>query len=326
MIILTGANGFIGTNVLFELNKRKIYDIIIVDDKKSINMNNNLPNRRYRLYLDKDELWDWFLREHNELGKISHIIHLGACSDTTETDKKYLYENNFLYSMKLFQIALQNDIQFIYASSAATYGDGKNGFSDDHSEITSLTPLNLYGKSKNDFDIWVLNQSNHPKKWIGLKYFNVFGPYENHKGRMSSVVFHSYMQAISRNNVNLFKSHKPEYLHGDQRRDFIYVEDVAKITVDLTFNKINSGIYNIGMGESNTFNDLAKFLFRSLDMDENITYIDIPLNIRSKYQYNTCAKISKLKKQLPNITFTSFQKGIDKYIKFLSETIVQNSK
>ena len=324
MFILTGANGFIGTNVLFELNNRGITNIIIVDDSNN-NINSNLANRRYDLYLDKHEFWNWISKNSN-LKKIDYIIHLGACSDTTETNEKYLYENNFLYSVKLFQIALKNDIEFIYASSAATYGDGKNGFSDDHSIIPSLAPLNLYGKSKNDFDIWILNQSYYPKKWIGLKYFNVYGPHEYHKGIMSSVILHAYKQAKTSNCVKLFKSHKPEYLHGEQRRDFIYIEDVAKITVDLALKNIESGIYNVGMGKSNTFNDLAKFLFNSLGIDKNISYIDIPVNIRHNYQYDTCANISKLKKQLSNITFTSFEKGIDKYIKFLSRTTVQDSR
>ena len=325
MIILTGASGFIGTNVLIDLNKRDISNIIIVDDKYNKNLNSNLQNRQYDLFLDKEELWNW-IKIADNINKIDNIIHLGACSDTTETNKEYLYENNFLYSVKLWKIATENSIPFIYASSAATYGDGNNGFLDDHTIIPSLVPLNLYGKSKNDFDIWALNQKYFPSKWIGLKYFNVYGPYENHKGKMASVVFHAYRQAISGNNVFLFKSHRSDYHHGEQKRDFIFVEDAAKITVDLMDANVVSGIYNVGTGISNTFNDLAKFLLLSLNIDGKINYIDIPLNIRDNYQYNTQANISKLKNQLPNIRFTHFKKGINKYVEFLSNSKLNDSK
>jgi len=291
MIILTGGAGFIGSNLLKELNKQQISDIIIVDDIDHPSKAKNLVNLKYKKIISINNFWEW--AEQNKDLNIDSFFHLGACSDTLETNKDYLYENNVVYSQKLWKLAIKHDSNFIYASSAATYGDGSLGFSDDHSLVPKLKPLNLYGESKQEFDLWVLKQNKTPPVWVGLKYFNVFGPGEAHKGRMASVLWHFMNQLKEGGNLKLFgASHG--CAKGEQKRDFIYIEDAIKMTLYTNFNKIDSGIYNIGTGKSSTFNDLAKSLIKILG-GKRVEYIPFPDSLFNTYQYYTCASMNKLK-------------------------------
>ena len=316
MIILTGGAGFIGSNLLKELNNRQIYDIVIVDDIDRSLKPENLENSKYREIVPINNFWQW--EEQNKNLNIDTFFHLGACSDTLETDKDYLYENNVVYSQRLWQIAIKHDSDFIYASSAATYGDGSLGFSDDHSLVPKLKPLNLYGKSKHEFDMWVLKQSKAPPLWVGLKYFNVFGPGEAHKGRMASVLWHFLNQLKNGEDLKLFgPSHGCGA--GEQKRDFIYVKDVVDTTLYFYENRIDSGLYNIGTGECHTFNALAIALILALDKEPNITYFEMPKKLHDSYQYFTQAEIGKLQKNGFSQRFTSLEEGVNTYINFLND-------
>ena len=316
MIILTGGAGFIGTNTLIELNRRGEDDILIVDNIEGTEKENNLSCVKFREYVNKNLLWEWL--ERNKEIKIDTIIHLGACSDTTQKDLDYLYQNNVIYSQKLWKLAQRNDIPFIYASSAATYGDGILGFSDDHELIPELKPLNPYGQSKQDFDLWVLEQKQTPPTWLGLKYFNVYGPFELYKGRMASVAWHGYNQIMETGKINLFKSHREDYEDGEQLRDFIYVMDSVNITLNFLDNNIISGIYNVGTGQARTFNALALSLFKSMNLELNVEYFDIPHDIRLKYQYFTKAGINKSQTLRPDgFKFHSLEDGVAEYVQFL---------
>ena len=302
MIIVTGAAGLIGSALIWELNKRNLNcKVLAVDNLKSSEKWKNLSPLKIYDYLEKCDFID--LLRKNSLKDVCEenidcIVHLGACSSTTETDATYLIENNFNYTKELANYCLKNDIRFIYASSAATYGDGLNGFEVNLEKLHTLQPLNMYGYSKQLFDIWANERGllgtevSSGRNILGLKYFNVFGPNEYHKGEMRSLVLKAYEQVVSTGSIKLFKSYKDEYKDGEQLRDFIYVKDAVNITANLINSRV-SGILNIGSGTTNSWNQLATYIFEALNIPVNIEYIDMPEYLKPKYQYHTCAVVNK---------------------------------
>lgn len=293
MIVVTGGEGFIGQNLVKELQRQGNIGIVVLDTK-----NETL-----------DSIYSWLMTHAKE---IDYIYHLGAITDTTVMDRNLFDEYNVGASIFIWNICVEYKIPLIYASSAATYGDGDEGF-DDEKNINSLKPLNPYGWSKQQFDVWVEAQEKQPPCWYGLKFFNVYGYGEAHKGDMASVVFHSYNQIKENGKTKLFKSHSPEYKNGEQLRDFIYVDDVIDFCIFLSKEKPISGIYNVGTGKARTFNDLVKAVFKSLGIPENIKYIDTPIKLRDKYQYFTEAKIDKLRGLGYIKSFHELEEGILKY-------------
>jgi len=289
-IVVTGAAGFIGSCVVRILNDRGFSNIVVVDDFGTSESWKNLVGKQYAEMISKDELFSWLKGKESA---IEAFIHLGACSSTVEADASFLFENNYRYSLRLAEYAFENQHRFIYASSAATYGDGSLGFSDDHEKLETLHPLNMYGYSKHMFDLWLKSQG-HLNKVTGLKYFNVYGPNEYHKGRMSSAICHFVKQINESGEVKLFKSSEPDkYADGGQLRDFIYVKDAARMTCDL-LTKEAYGIYNVGTGTPHTWNALAKAVFKGLKKAEAIRYIDMPKDLIGKYQNYTAAEVEKL--------------------------------
>ena len=315
MIIITGAAGFIGSAFVWKLNTLGEKDIIVSDKLRTDEKWLNLAKREYYDWVDKDRLFDYL---ENTTDNVSAIIHMGACSATTEKDGDFLMENNYEYTKKLWNYATKKNIVFIYASSAATYGAGEQGYQDemDLSGHENLRPLNKYGYSKKIFDVWALKQKNTPKKWFGLKFFNVYGPQEYHKGRMASMVFHTYNQYNAEKEVKLFKSHKDGFADGYQLRDFIYIKDVVSIMNFLLIdNNAPSGVYNLGTGKARAFYDLAKSSIESMNGDvSSINFVDMPEDLRGKYQYFTEATMEKLKKAGYKDTFTSLEDGVKDYV------------
>ncbi len=323
MILLTGGAGFIGSVLLKELNKMGRRDIIVVDRLRNSPKWLNLRGGQFAHYIHADEL---FLPENAMwLSKVKLIYHMGACSATTEMDMDYLMKNNVEFSKKLFRLATDKKIQMVYASSAATYGAGEQGYSDDESKIHALRPLNPYGYSKQLFDEWVLSQKRLPYAWYGVKFFNVYGPNEYHKFTMRSVVYKSFTEIRDLGRVKLFKSHRPDYKDGMQLRDFVYVKDVVRAMIALVElnNPEASGIYNLGTGKARSFNDLTIATFKAMGKDPQIDYIDMPESIRNQYQYFTEADMGKLKKVLPEFKFSSLEEGVADYVKnyLLKESI-----
>lgn len=290
LIIVTGGAGFIGSSVIRCLNESGIVNIIVVDDLGFSEKWKNLVGTKFTDIIGKEQFFSWAKGKESQIG--AHI-HLGACSSTVEKNAGYLLENNYRFSVNLGTYALQNNHRFIYASSAATYGDGKLGFLDDSSKIDELHPLNMYGYSKQLFDLWVKNQGVQDKL-IGLKYFNVFGPNEAHKGRMASAIHHLFPIIKKTGKVQLFKSDDSTFAHGEQKRDFIYVKDAARMTCAFLNHKAN-GIYNIGSGVASSWNQLAFAMFKAMNMEPNIDYIDMPTDLIGKYQNYTCADMQKTK-------------------------------
>lgn len=309
-IVVTGGAGFIGSSIVRTLNDLGKTDIIIVDNISSTNKWMNLRNKKYLEYIHKSK----FLEKIHNIENIDVVIHMGAQSSTTEKNFDYLWENNFEYSKFLWDFCAKKNISFIYASSAATYGDGKDGF-DDNVDIDRLSPLNAYGYSKHLFDLWVKHQANiFPRQYVGLKFFNVYGPNEYNKGSMASMVYHGYNQIKTDGEIRLFKSYKYDYPNGGQMRDFIYVKDICNVIMWFLKHKDVSGLFNIGTGNARSFEDLAKVIFNTLNMKTNIKYIDMPENIRNKYQYFTKAEIEKLKKVGCNIKFKDIEEGVQDYV------------
>lgn len=308
-VIVTGGAGFIGSCIIRELNDFGVEDIIVVDNIASTDKWKNLVNKKYIRYYNKNN----FLNELYNFKDFDYIIHMGACSATTEKDFDYLNINNVEYTKTLWNFCVENKIRFIYASSAATYGDGRFGF-DDKNEITDLIPLNGYGYSKQLFDIWAKKQTKKPLQWVGFKFFNVYGPNEYFKGSMASVIMHGYNSIKKSNNIKLFKSYKEGYGDGEQKRDFIYVKDICKVIKFMIENKEVSGLFNLGTGEARSFYDLAKATFNALSLNENIEFIDMPENIKEKYQYFTQAEMDKLRKVGYNDKFYSLEEGIKDYV------------
>ena len=308
-VIVTGGAGFIGSCIVRELNDFGVEDIVVVDNIASTDKWKNLVNKKYIRYYNKNN----FLNELYNFKDFDYIIHMGACSATTEKDFDYLNINNVEYTKTLWNFCVENGIRFIYASSAATYGDGRFGF-DDRNEITNLIPLNGYGYSKQLFDIWAKKQTKKPLQWVGFKFFNVYGPNEYFKGSMASVIMHGYNSIKKSNNIKLFKSYKEGYGDGEQKRDFIYVKDICKVIKFMIENKEVSGLFNLGTGEARSFYDLAKATFNALSLNENIEFIDMPENIKEKYQYFTQAEMDKLRKVGYNDKFYSLEEGIKDYV------------
>ena len=311
MIIVTGAAGFIGSCLVSRLNKAGYDNIVVVDDFSKTEKANNLEGKTMAAKIGRNDFIQWL----QDFGaEVEMIFHIGARTDTTEFDKAIFDELNVDYSKAVWNACVQFNIPLVYASSAATYGLGEHGYSDNPALIPSLKPLNPYGDSKNDFDKWVLTQTKQPPFWAGLKFFNVYGPNEYHKGRMASVIFHAFRQINEVGGMKLFRSHNPAYTDGGQLRDFIYVKDVVEVCLFLLEKKPNSGIYNLGSGKARTFLDLAKNTFKNMEKAENITFIDTPMDIRDKYQYFTEADMSKMLAAGYTGGFHTLEEGVRDYV------------
>jgi len=316
MIIITGGAGFIGSCILSRFNRESISDIIIVDELDS-QKEKNLKNKKFQDYLHKDKFLELIKQKHLRKD-IELIIHMGACSSTTLEDKDYFEKNNYLYSVELAKFALSNNIRFLYASSAATYGDGRFGYSDSDENTARLQPLNLYGWSKQKFDLWVLDNKVIDRV-VGFKFFNVFGPNEYHKSNMRSVVAKQFEQIKNENRALLFKSYRKEYKDGEQKRDFIYVEDAVDVVFFFINNSQKAGIYNVGTGKARSWNDLMKAIFLYLDRDPVIEYIDMPVELRERYQYFTQADISKLRNSGYQKEFMPLEDAVSLYCSYLEK-------
>ncbi|MFK8039230.1 MAG: ADP-glyceromanno-heptose 6-epimerase [Crocinitomicaceae bacterium] len=317
MIVVTGAAGFISSCLVSELNKIGIHNIVVVDDFSKTEKDKNLEGKTILAKVPRQDFFKWIVDYGSE---IDFVFHLGARTDTTEFDISIFDELNLNYSKSMWEFCSKNKIPLVYASSGATYGIGDQGFNDDHAIVDKLKPLNPYGDSKNDFDKWALKQENTPPFWAGLKFFNVYGPNEYHKGRMASVIFHAFNQINKTGGMNLFKSHNPDYKDGEQLRDFVYVKDVAKVCLFLMNKQPTSGLYNLGTGNARTFLDLTKATFAALNKEENIGFVDTPIDIRDKYQYFTEANMSKLIEAGYKTPFYSLEEGVTDYVKkYLSQ-------
>jgi ADP-L-glycero-D-manno-heptose 6-epimerase len=334
-IVITGAAGFIGSCLVGYLNESGYDNLILVDDFSHMDKDSNLAGKKYAIKIEREIFFDWLQKEKPA---VQFIYHIGARTDTTEFDYSIHEHLNLAYSKRVWEYSAQNHIPLVYASSAATYGAGELGYEDSHEIIEHLRPLNPYGISKNEFDKWAICQaalqqdqevimnSKAPPAWAGLKFFNVYGPNEYHKGRMASVIFHAYNQVVEKGVVNLFKSHKKEFKDGEQLRDFIYVKDVLKICYWFLqcfakgSGRPESGIYNVGTGVARTFNDLVAATFKGLDRQPVIQYIDMPGDIRDTYQYYTQASMQKIKMAGYCGTMFSLEDGVDDYVRnYLSQ-------
>lgn len=313
MIIVTGGAGFIGSAIVWRLNELGTDKIIIVDELGTDEKWKNLVGLKFEEFVHKQEFID-HIRNEKILFKIDAILHLGANSSTTEKDADHLMTNNYRYTETLARFCLKNDVRFIYASSAATYGDGANGFKDDEKNLETLRPLNMYGYSKQLFDLWAKRHGAF-NKIVGLKYFNVYGPNEYHKGDMRSVVHKAFEQVRDKGKVRLFKSLKPEYKDGEQMRDFVYIKDAIDMTLYFLDKKDKNGLFNIGAGKARTWNDLVKALFKAMDKPVNIEYIDLPDTIADKYQYFTEADLDKIRSVGYNSPVTTLEDGVTDYVK-----------
>lgn len=318
MHIVTGGAGFIGSAFVWKLNEMGITDIVVVDNLGTTDKWKNLVNRSYEDYFHKDEFMDMVL--HDSLPfEVDSITHMGACSATTELDADYLMENNYRYSVTLASLCLSRGVPFINASSASTYGDGSLGFDDDEALIPKLKPLNMYGYSKQLFDLWALRH-NVMDKIASLKFFNVFGPNEYHKEDMMSVICKAYSQIGDTRSMKLFKSYHPDYEDGGQKRDFVYVKDCVDVMYWLLTNPQVGGVFNVGTGNARTWNDLAKSVFTAMDVPEDIHYIDMPEQLQGKYQYFTEAAMDKLKQAGCPVAFTPLEDAAKDYVQnYLSQ-------
>ena len=311
MIIVTGAAGFIGSCLIQKLNELKFRYIIVVDDFSNAEKNQNLEGKAIMERVDRKDLFAWLAKNNRE---VEFFFHIGARTDTTEFDTNIFDELNLDYSKKVWEASVAYQIPLVYASSAATYGLGELGYDDNESLIPALKPLNPYGDSKNDFDIWALQQEKKPFFFAGLKFFNVYGPNEFHKGRMASVIWHAFQQIQANGSLKLFKSHRTDFKDGEQMRDFIYVKDLIDVCIFLMEHRKNSGIYNLGTGKARSFNDLGKATFAALGLEPSIEYIDTPVDIRDKYQYFTEANMAKLRSIGYTKEFTSLEEGVKDYV------------
>lgn len=291
--IVTGASGLIGSAAVWALNKAGEHDILAVDHLGTSEKWKNLRALRFTDYMERDTFMEYLL-QGDILDGVQGIIHMGACSSTTETDATYLVHNNFEYTKTLAELAAAKGIRFIYASSAATYGDGELGYKDDESQIEKLRPLNMYGYSKQMFDLWA-KKNGLLKEITGVKFTNVYGPNELHKGGMRSMVCRSFEQIRDNGCVNLFKSYHPDYADGEQKRDFLYVKDAVDMVLFLLERKNLTGLYNIGSGKAETWNQLVAAAFAAMDREVRINYIEMPEHLKGKYQYYTCADMTKMR-------------------------------
>lgn len=312
-IIVTGAAGFIGSCMVEKLNEMGyLYDIIVVDDFYKEYKDNNLRKKFIRDWIHRDIFLDL---ADNLAGIIDCVIHLGARTDTTEQNVEIFNKLNLDYSKSIWNFCVKHQIPLLYASSAATYGNGEHGYDDDEAKIGQLKPLNPYGDSKHQFDLWVLQQKETPPFWAGFKFFNVYGPNEYHKGRMASVIFHAFNQIKATGTMKLFRSHRPDFGDGQQSRDFVYVKDLVDVLFYFFKNRKHSGIYNLGSGKARSFVDLVSAVFRNMDKEPNIEFIDTPADIRDTYQYFTEANMSKLRNAGYDKEFTSLESGVEDYVK-----------
>ena len=313
MIVVTGAAGFIGSQLVSRLNHEGFFDIVLVDDFTKREKKNNYSNLKFTKKVDRKEFVKWLKKNENQ---VQFIFHLGARTDTAETNVEIFNKLNLDYSKEVWSLCVEYGLALVYASSAATYGDGTNGYSDSHEVVKDLKPLNPYGDSKNDFDKWALEQEHKPYFWAGLKFFNVYGPGEGHKNRMASVVLHTFRQVNETGGMKLFRSHNPEFKDGEQTRDFVYVKDVCKVCYHMMINRLTtpSGLYNLGSGLGRTFKDLVTSTFKSMGLEPRISFIDTPEDIRDTYQYFTEADLNKLRSAGYNEEFTSLEDGIEDYV------------
>lgn len=312
IIMVTGAAGFIGSCLVGFLNEKGYDKLLLVDEFNRLDKVPNLEGKKYLEKIERDELLEWL--EENK-PPIGFVFHLGARTDTAEFDYAVHERLNLEYSQDIWNYCVIHNIPLVYASSAATYGAGELGYTDDHATIEKLEPLNPYGISKNEFDKWVLHQISKPPFWAGLKFFNVYGPNESHKARMASVIFHSFNQIKQNGYVNLFKSHRGDFKDGQQLRDFIYVKDVVSVLLWLMRYQPESAIYNLGTGQARSFYDLANATFAGMGIPADIRFIDMPEDIREKYQYFTEADMRKLVKAGYRKSFYSLEEGVDDYVK-----------
>lgn len=312
MIIVTGAAGFIGSCLISKLNQENFNYIIAVDQFDAPEKLKNLEGKKIQERVERDHFFTWLDENYQE---VEFIFHIGARTDTTEFDKAVFDKLNLNYSKEIWKRCVAYQIPLVYASSAATYGAGEMGYQDDESRLGQLKPLNPYGESKNEFDKWALAQEQKPFFWAGLKFFNVYGPNEYHKGRMASVVFHAHRQIQEKGAMKLFRSHNPDFKDGEQMRDFIYVKDLVNVCYFLMHHRQHSGIYNLGSGKARTFLDLTRAVFDALSKEENITFVDTPEDIREKYQYFTEADMTKLRSIGYDQPFHSLEEGISDYVR-----------
>ena len=312
MIIITGAAGFIGSVLAGRLNQNRYANLVLVDDFIARpDKTANWQGKRYERLLSRQEVFPYI--ESNAV-EIECLFHIGAKTDTTLFDSAIFDELNVAYSQRLWRLCAANQIPFLYASSAATYGEGELGYDDNEAVIPQLKPLNPYGQSKQDFDVWALEQSDAPFYWRGFKFFNVYGPNEHHKARMASVIFHAFNQIRQNGKLKLFRSHRPEYKDGEQMRDFIYVMDLVDVLIYSFENRTASGIYNLGSGKARTFLDLGRQVFQSVGLDPQIDFVDTPLDIRDKYQYFTEANMAKLRGIGYHTPFHTLEEGVHDYV------------
>ena len=313
MIVVTGAAGFIGSNIVWQLNRSGRDDLLVVDVASDVTNDANLRHLRYDRYLEKDAFLTW-IQDVNNAATVETVYHMGACSSTTETDADFLNHNNFYYTRDLCRACLKAGARFINASSAATYGDGGRGYGDDHAGLRDLRPLNLYAKSKQDFDLWALDEGVLDEI-VCLKYFNVYGPNEWHKGDMRSMVCKGFEQIQQTGRVCLFKSDRPEYPDGGQQRDFVYVKDAVAMTLWFADHKGIGGVFNCGTGQANDWNRLLGAVFAALDRETNIAYIAMPDHLKGKYQYHTQADMTKLHAAGYDRPLTELEDAVADYVR-----------
>ena len=311
MIIITGAAGFIGSCLIQKLNDEGYYDLVLVDDFSDEEKNKNFEGKRFSKQVERDVFPGW-LKDNQLL--VQFVFHIGARTDTTELDVNLFNRLNLDYTKNIWNICVEFGLPLVFASSAATYGLGEQGYDDDESKIPMLHPLNPYGDSKNDFDNWAITQERKPYFWAGLKFFNVYGPNEYHKGRMASVIFHTFNQIRKTGQMKLFKSHHPDFKDGEQMRDFVYVKDVTDVLYFLMHHRKDSGIYNLGSGTARTFHDLATNTFKALGEPVNISFVPTPEDIREKYQYYTEATMEKLRAIGYSKEFHTLEEGVADYV------------
>jgi ADP-L-glycero-D-manno-heptose 6-epimerase len=312
MIVVTGALGFIGSCLIQKLNQEGFKYIVAVDDFSAEAKQVNLAGKQIQERVPRHLFFDW-LDKHQQA--VEFIFHIGARTDTTEFRTEIFDELNLHYTQRVWQACINYQIPVVYASSAATYGAGELGYDDNEATIPQLKPLNPYGQSKQDFDVWALTQKEQPFFWAGLKFFNVYGPNEYHKARMASVIFHSFHQIKATGGMKLFKSHRPDFADGEQMRDFVYVKDVIEVCYFLMHHRRDSGIYNLGSGQARTFLDLTRNTFKAMDLPENITFVDTPIDIRDKYQYFTEANMQKLRNIGYDKPFHTLEQGVEDYVR-----------
>jgi ADP-L-glycero-D-manno-heptose 6-epimerase len=311
MIVITGAAGFIGSYLVGKLNKAGYKDLILVDKIDDTLKELNLVHKTYRKFIDRDNFFKWLIK-HSHV--VEFIFHLGARTDTLGQEPQLYQQLNLIYSQRLWNICSEIQVPLVYASSAATYGNGEWGFSDSHRNISNLRPLNLYGWSKHDFDVWALKQFRTPPFWAGLKFFNVYGPNEYHKGQMASVVLHAFQTIRETGKMKLFRSHHSDYKDGEQSRDFVFVEDIADVMLFFMESQKNHGIFNVGTGKARSFLDLTTSVFKSLNLTPDISFIDTPIDLRGRYQYFTEADIQKLRDIGYTKPFTELEAGVEEYV------------